>query len=160
MRGKAARDTRPHARATATDHGLGPPVRGRSRSVPTSTAEVHVEIVVKTKNCEVPGKLKREAHERLAHATRFFDRVLGVEVVFAEETKRRGAGAAKVEVSARTKGHGIRAEATGPDHRHALDVALERLERRLARYKTRLTDRRRGHGREADRPAAPLAPVG
>lgn len=111
-----------------------------------------MEIVVKTKNCEVPSKVKQEAQERLAHATRFYGRVLEVEAVFAEETKRKVPEPAHVEVMARIKGHPIRAHATGSDFRSALDTAMERLERRLARYKTRLMDRRR-------RPAAAPAPV-
>lgn len=105
-----------------------------------------MEIVVKSKNCDVPRRVKDEAAQRLAHATRFFDRVLGVEAVFGEETKRRIPEPATVEVTARTKGHRIRAQASAADHAKALDAALERLERQLARYKTRLTDRRRRPG--------------
>lgn len=112
--------------------------------------EVHVEIVVKSKNCDVPSRVKEEAKERLAHATRFFDRVLGIEAVFAEEPNRRNAEPALVEVTARTKGHRIRAQASGVDYRTALDAAMTRLERQLKRYKTRMTDRRR-------RPAAAAA---
>ena len=109
-----------------------------------------MEIVVKARNCDVPSKVKREAEERLAHATRFFDRVLEVEAVFAQETRRKVPEPAHVEVMAHIKGHLIRAHASGTDYRNALDLAMERLERQLARYKKRLTDRRR-------RPAAAVA---
>lgn len=117
-----------------------------------------MEIVVKTKNCEVPSKVKQEAQERLAHATRFYGRVLEVEAVFAEETRRKVPEPAHVEVMAHIKGHPIRAHATGTDFRSALDIAMERLERRLARYKARLMDRRRRPA--APPPAAPPAPPG
>lgn len=117
-----------------------------------------MEIVVKTKNCEVPSKVKQEAQERLAHATRFYGRVLEVEAVFAEETRRKVPEPAHVEVMAHIKGHPIRAHATGTDFRSALDAAMQRLERRLARYKNRLMDRRRRPA-AAPAPAAPAAPA-
>lgn len=101
-----------------------------------------MEITVKSKNCQVPSRVKEEAVTRLEHATRFFDRVTDVEAVFAEGA-RRGPDPAHVEVTARAKGHSIRAEASGADHRSALDGAVARFERQLARYKTRLRDRRR-----------------
>lgn len=102
-----------------------------------------MDIIVKSKNCDVPDRIKDEAAQRLRHATRFFDRVLGVEAVFAEQHNRRIPEPATVELTARTKGHRIRATATGADHRRALDAAVDRFERQLARYKTRITDRRR-----------------
>ena len=118
-----------------------------------------MEIVVKSRNCDVPSKVKREAEERLAHATRFFDRVLEVEAVFAEEARRKIPEPAHVEVSAHIKGHLIRAHASGTDYRNALDVAMERLERQLARHKKRLMDRRRRPAATAPAAAPEPAPV-
>lgn len=105
-----------------------------------------MDITVKSKNCDVPGRLKDEAVERVERATRFFDRVTGVEMVFSEEANPRIPEPALVELTARTKGHQIRAEGCGQDHRGAMDAAVTRLERQLARYKTRLVDRKRGKG--------------
>lgn len=113
-----------------------------------------VDIIVKSKNCEVPGKLKEEARSKVAHATRFFDRLDGVEMVFSQEANPRIAEPAVVEITARTKGHHIRAQGAGEDHRSAVDVAVGRFERQLSRYKARLVDRRRGAGRPAPAPAA------
>jgi putative sigma-54 modulation protein len=107
-----------------------------------------VDIIVKSKNCDVPGRLKDEAVQRVEHATRFFDRLLGVEMVFSEEHNPRIAEPAVVEVTAHIKGHHIRAEGSGEDHRGAVDVAIARFERQLARYKARLVDRHR-RGRQA-----------
>jgi putative sigma-54 modulation protein len=106
-----------------------------------------VDIIVKAKNCEVAPRVKEEVIQRVQHATRFFDRLLGVEVLFSEEHNPRIAAPAAVEVTARTKGHHIRAEGTGADHRGAVDVAVGRFERQLARYKARLVDRSRGRDR-------------
>ncbi|MBW3602534.1 MAG: ribosome-associated translation inhibitor RaiA [Actinobacteria bacterium] len=112
-----------------------------------------MNIVVKSRNCDVPGRLKQEAVDRLEHATRFFDRVLDVEMVFSEERNRRIAEPAVVELTARAKGHHIRAEGCGEDHHTAIDAAVSRFERQLARYKARLLDRQRGR-RRADAPPA------
>lgn len=103
-----------------------------------------MDIIVKARNCDVPAKLKEETIERLTHATRFYDRLLVVEVVFSEEHNPRIAAPAVVEVTARTKGHHIRAEGSAAAHRDAVEAAAVRFERQLARYKARLVDRHRG----------------
>lgn len=106
-----------------------------------------MDIIVKSKNCDVPARVKDEAVDRVTHATRIFDRLLGVEVVFSEEQNPRIADRAVLELTARTKGHHIRAEGAAGDHREATDIAIARFERQLRRYKTRLEDRNRGRGR-------------
>jgi putative sigma-54 modulation protein len=115
-----------------------------------------VDIVVKSKNCEVPTKIKEEALSKIQHATRFFDRLIAVEMVFSSEQNPRIAEPALVELTGRTKGHHIRALGSGEDHRNAVDVAVARFERQLARYKARLIDRSRGR----QRMQAPAAGVG
>ena len=112
-----------------------------------------MEIIVKSKNCDVPSRLKEEAVERINRATRIYDRLLGVEVVFSEEQNPRIPDRAVLELTARTKGHHIRAEGAGGDHREATDVAMARFERQLRRYQSRLEDRRRGRRRQPTVPA-------
>jgi putative sigma-54 modulation protein len=106
-----------------------------------------VDIIVTSKGCDVPSRVRSEAVERVEHATRFFDRLLGVELVFSAEHNPRIAAPALVELTGRTKGHHIRAEGAGEDHRSAVDVAVARFERQLARYKARMVDRQRGKSR-------------
>ena len=121
-----------------------------------------MDIIVKAKNCDVPARLKDDVVSKVEHATRFFDKLTGVEVVFSEEQNPRIAEPAVVEVTARTKGHHIRAEGCAEDHRAAVDVAVTKFERQLARYKNRQVDRARGRDRSAVPVAAganaPLAP--
>lgn len=100
-----------------------------------------MDIIVKSKNCDVPSRLKQEARSRLEHATRFYDRLVGLEMVFSEEHNPRIAEPAVVEVTGRTKRHHIRARAAGEDHRRAVEAAVGRFERQLAEYKARLVDR-------------------
>lgn len=122
-----------------------------------------MDIIVKAKNCDVAARIKEDVVEKVEHATRFFDKLTGVEVVFSEEQNPRIADPAVVEITARTKGHHVRAEGAAVDHRAAVDVAVSRFERQLARYKARQVDRARGRDRSAvpvavGAPSAPLAP--
>ncbi|HVM20595.1 MAG TPA: ribosome-associated translation inhibitor RaiA [Egibacteraceae bacterium] len=120
-----------------------------------------MDIIVKAKNCEVPARIKQDVVSRVEHATRFFDKLTGVEVVFSEEHNPRIADSAVVEVTARTKGHHIRAEGAAADHRAAVDAAVTRFERQLAKYKARQVDKSRGRDRSgapAPTPVTPLAP--
>jgi putative sigma-54 modulation protein len=107
-----------------------------------------VDITVKAKNCDVPVRLKEDAVSKVTHATRFYDRLQDIEMVFSEDHNPRIAEPAHVELTARTKRHLIRALGSAGDHRGAVDVAVERFERQLARYKARLIDRSRKSKRQ------------
>lgn len=115
-----------------------------------------MDVIVKAK-CDVSQRVKDEAVERVEHAVRFFDRLHAVEVVFGAENNPRIPAPAAVEVTAHTKGHHIRSQGWGTDHRAALDVAVTRFERQLARYKARLVDRNR-RGARTPVPIAAGAP--
>ncbi len=102
-----------------------------------------VEISVTTRNCQVPNRLREEAVDRVEHATRFFDRLSGVEMMFRTEANPRIPEPAIVELTTTIKRHHIRAQGCGSDHREAVDVAISRFERQLSRYKARMLGRRR-----------------
>lgn len=108
-----------------------------------------MEIILRARNCEVATKVKEEARRKVEHATRIFDRILDLEVSFSEEHNPRIPNPAAVEITARSKGHTVRAVGSGADHHEATDQAIARLERQLRRYKTRLVDRGR-KGRAED----------
>lgn len=110
-----------------------------------------MDIILRARNCEVTGKAKAEARRKVEHATRIYDRVTSLEICFSEEHNPRIPNPAAVEITARTKGHTVRAVGSGGDHHEATDQAIARLERQLRRYKTRLVDsrRRNGHGDDA-----------
>jgi putative sigma-54 modulation protein len=112
-----------------------------------------VDIILRARNCEVPAKVKEEARRKVTHATRIFDRIMDLEVSFSEEHNPRIPTPASVEITARSKGHTVRAVGSGEDHHEATDQAIARLERQLRRYKTRLVDRNRKGGKDEPRPA-------
>lgn len=106
-----------------------------------------MDIIVKAKNCDVAPRVKDDAVQRVTHALRFFDRLNGLEMVFSEETNPRIPESAVVELTARTKGHHIRARGAAQDHRDAVDIVVNRFERQLSRYKAKLVDKQRRAGR-------------
>lgn len=121
-----------------------------------------MDVRVKSKNCDVANRLKEEVVAKVQHATRFFDQLGDVEVLFAAEANPRIPEPASVELTAWTKGYHIRAEGAGPDHRKAVDVAVERFGRQLSRHKSKLVDRRHGKGQPglSQPPDASLVPPG
>lgn len=108
-----------------------------------------MDIILRARNCEVADKVKEEARRKVEHATRIFDRILDLEVSFSEEHNPRIPNPASVEITARSKGHTVRAVGAGADHDEATDQAIARLERQLRRYKTRMVNRRKGRPEDA-----------
>lgn len=113
--------------------------------------------IIVTAKCDVPARVREEAVRRVEHATRFFDRLATVEMVFGAESNPRIAEPASVELTTRARGQYIRAQGWAQDHRGALDVAVGRFERQLARYKARTRGRDR---RRSARGAAPPPALG
>lgn len=114
-----------------------------------------MDVIVKAK-CDVPARVREEAKRRVEHAARFLPRLSTVEVVFARESNPRISEPACVEVRALAMGTRIRAQGWAGDHRGALDVAMARFERQLARHKARTVGRAR---RTRTRAVAPPVPA-
>lgn len=115
-----------------------------------------MDVLVKAK-CEVPARIRQEARRRVEHAARFVPQMTTVEVTFGHEPNPRIADPACIDVSARTQGGRIRVQGRGSDHRAALDVAVTRFERQLARSTARATARARRTRTRARRPGMVLA---
>lgn len=114
-----------------------------------------MDITIKAR-CDVSPRVRQAAVQRIEHAARFLDRLVAVEVVFASEGVGRPA---VVELTGRTKRERIRVEGRAPDHRAAVDVAVTRFERQLARHKARTVSRVRRRGPRSTLVAAPLPPA-
>jgi ribosomal subunit interface protein len=94
-----------------------------------------IEIRVSGKQIEVGEALPQQVRTRLSAAvSKHFDRDAEANVIFAKE--RTGFRAdCSVHLSSRTS---MQARGTGPDAYKAFDTALDRLEKRVRRYKRRL----------------------
>jgi ribosomal subunit interface protein len=111
-----------------------------------------MEIVVNGRNSEISDRFRQHVQEKL-HRIEKYDqrqRIHRVEVeVTHEKNPRQHDRAARVEMTLRSRGPAVRAEAASTDQHSALDAAIDKLEARLRRA----ADRKRiSHGQR--RPAS------
>jgi ribosomal subunit interface protein len=101
-----------------------------------------VDIAFKGRHIDVPERFREQAAEKLAKVERLDHKVMRVDVEIWHETNPRLAQVReRVELTCRSKGPVIRAEAAAADMFAALDLALDKLEARLRKA----ADRRRVH---------------
>jgi ribosomal subunit interface protein len=103
-----------------------------------------MEIVVNGRNSEISERFREHVEEKLLRLEKYDARqkINRVEVeVTHEKNPRQHDTAAKVEMTLRSRGPAVRAEATSTDQHSALDAAIDKLESRLRRS----VDRKRVH---------------
>lgn len=118
-----------------------------------------MEIVVNGRNSEISETFRGRVEEKLLRLEKYDARqkITRVEVeVTHEKNPRQHDTAAKVEMTLRSRGPAVRAEATSTDQHSALDSAIDKLESRLRRA----VDRRRiHHGEKTPRSVAQATAV-
>jgi ribosomal subunit interface protein len=101
-----------------------------------------VDIVVKARNTEVDEQFRAAVRDKLGRLAKLDPKADRVDVEIAEERNPRQADIRmRVELTCRTRGPVIRAEAAAADEHEALDLAIGKLDMRLRRA----ADRRRVH---------------
>jgi ribosomal subunit interface protein len=101
-----------------------------------------MDVVVKGRHCTVSDQFRSYVDEKIDRLEKLDDRVIRVEVeLSAERNKRQHDQASRVEITLRTKGPVVRAEAAAEDKAAAFDIALDRLMAQLRRA----ADRKRVH---------------
>jgi ribosomal subunit interface protein len=103
-----------------------------------------MEIVVKGRNSEISDRFREHVVEKLQRIDKYDPRqqIHRVEVeVSHERNPRQHDRAARVEMTVRSRGPAVRAEAAAIDQSSALDAAVDKLVARLRRMR----DRRRIH---------------
>jgi ribosomal subunit interface protein len=113
-----------------------------------------MEIVVRGRKVVVPDHFRHHVSEKLGKLERYDDKIIRVDVELQHEKNPRQNGSCQhIEITCRTRGPVVRSEACAEDFYKALDIAGDRLERRLRQA----ADRRRiHHGRRAPRSLADL----
>ncbi|RAY14289.1 ribosome-associated translation inhibitor RaiA [Actinomadura craniellae] len=119
-----------------------------------------MDIIVKGRRTDVNDRFRRHVDTKLMKIEKLDQKVIRVDVEVLEERNPRQADRReRVELTIRSRGPVIRAEAAADDRYAALDLALDKLEGRMRR----IADRRKGHqnGRSHARraPAEPVEPV-
>ena len=87
-----------------------------------------MDVVVKSRHCNLSDEFRSYVAEKITRLSKLNDRAIRVEVeVSAERNKRQHDQASRVEITLRTKGPVIRAEAAAEDKAAAFDLALDKL---------------------------------
>jgi len=106
-----------------------------------------VDIVVKGRQVDLSERFREHVTERLEKVERFDPKIQRVDVEVSKELNPRLADRAlRVELTIRSRGPVVRAEAAADDKYAALDVACSRLEARLRKA----ADRRHDHHKRMD----------
>src|SRR5215471_8951801 len=106
------------------------------------TAVVRMEVVVRGRNVEVPDHFRQHVAEKLVRVERYDSKIIRTDVeLYHERNRRQNDSCQHVEITCRTRGPVVRSEACAADFYRALDLAIEKLERRLRQA----ADRRRVH---------------
>lgn len=101
-----------------------------------------MDIVVKGRRTEVPERFRQHVVEKLAKLGKLDGKVITLDVELSKERNRRQSQTKeRIEITCRSRGPVIRAEASADDPYAALDLAFAKMEMRLRRA----ADRRRIH---------------
>ncbi|MGD8237677.1 MAG: ribosome-associated translation inhibitor RaiA [Armatimonadota bacterium] len=109
-----------------------------------------MEPLIHGKNVKITPQFRAHAEERVEGLQRFFSRILKVHV-----SVKRHRGQYSAELMANASGMLLRAEEQRPDMHVAFDDAVDKLERRLRRFKGRLYHHSRGTIRKQLPPEEP-----
>jgi ribosomal subunit interface protein len=118
-----------------------------------------MDIVFRSRRTNVPERFRQHAEGKLAKIGKLDHKAIRIDVeVTQERNPRQSKGRERVELTIRSRGPVVRAEASADDRYTALDLAFAKLENRLRRSGDRRKDARHGD-REPVR-AGTLAGVG
>jgi ribosomal subunit interface protein len=97
-----------------------------------------MEIIVKGRHVTVPARFREHATEKLAKLEKLDAKAMRIDVEVSEERNpRQSDHRERVELTIRSRGPAIRAEAAADDRYAALDLAFAKLESRLRRVSDR-----------------------
>jgi ribosomal subunit interface protein len=101
-----------------------------------------VEVVVTARHCEVSDRFRAHVEEKLERLAKYNQRIIRIDVAVTKEVNPRLADQqVRVEITIRSRGPIMRAEAAAEDKMAALDKAVERLSTQARKA----ADRRRIH---------------
>jgi putative sigma-54 modulation protein len=114
-----------------------------------------MNITTTARHCELPADVRRFATERLEKLSRFARDIQEVHLIVTAEKYRHLA-----EISLRLRGQELVGREQATEARTAIDLAADRLEQQMRRFKERRVVRRRGgRVRTADGVAVPEPPA-
>lgn len=101
-----------------------------------------MDVTVSSRNCEVSDRFREHVGDKLSRLEKHDHRIIRVDVVVAKAARpREPERACSIELTARSKGPIVRAEASAEDKMAALDLAVDKM----AAQMRRAADRRKVH---------------
>jgi ribosomal subunit interface protein len=101
-----------------------------------------MDVVVSSRNCEVTDRFREHVEDKLARLEKHDHRIIRVDVLLEKEARpREPERSVRVELTAKSRGPIVRAEASAEDKMAALDLALDKM----AAQMRRAADRRKVH---------------
>ncbi|MDQ6935874.1 MAG: ribosome-associated translation inhibitor RaiA [Actinomycetota bacterium] len=101
-----------------------------------------MDVVVSSRHCEVSERFRAHVEDKLTRLEKHDHRIIRVEVLLEKEkSPRQPDKAVRVELTAKSKGPIVRAEAAAEDKMAALDLALDKMTAQMRRA----ADRRKVH---------------
>ncbi|MFL6061564.1 MAG: ribosome hibernation-promoting factor, HPF/YfiA family [Marmoricola sp.] len=101
-----------------------------------------MDVVVSSRQCEVSERFREHVEDKLVRLEKHDHRIIRVEVLLERERNARQPDRqVRVELTARSKGPILRAEAAAEDKMAALDLALDKMSAQMRRA----ADRRKVH---------------
>jgi ribosomal subunit interface protein len=123
-----------------------------------------MDVVVSSRQCEVSERFREHVEDKLARLEKHDHRIIRVEVLLERErNSRQPERQVRVELTAKSKGPVLRAEAAAGDKMAALDLALDKMSAQMRRAADRRKVHRGQHtpesvGQAMGRVAAPQDP--
>ena len=97
-----------------------------------------MEVIVRGRHITVPARFRQHAAAKLAKLEKLDQKAVRIDVEVSEERNpRQSDRRERVELTIRSRGPAIRAEAAADDRYAALDLAFAKLESRLRRAAAR-----------------------
>src|ERR1700685_1624475 len=131
---------RPGRRASATRFNRTQPNRTRVDQIGRNRTGrgIVMEIIVRGRHITVPPRFRQHAAAKLAKLEKLDQKAVRIDVEVSEERNpRQSDRRERVELTIRSRGPAIRAEASADDRYTALDLAFAKLENRLRRASDR-----------------------
>ena len=131
--------TSPRTRETPDSHIT---IESSSARTWRATGGHAVDVVVSSRHCEVSDRFREHVEEKLSRLGKHDHRIMRVDVLIEQEARPRDPDrSVRVELTAKSKGPIVRAEACAEDKMAALDLAVDKM----AAQMRRAADRRKVH---------------
>ena len=116
-----------------------------------------MEMIVKGRHMEVTDALRAYAEEKIGRISKYFDKIIKIEIAFIDEKNPSIEKSKTIEVTVFPKGPILRAKESSTDMYASIDMVVDKLERQIKRYKNKLSKSAKGSPKPGEMSAALVA---